>query len=147
MSTNLHVMGNRIRTARQFRKLTAEQLSEQLGIATESLRHIENGTRRPSYALLDNISDILDVSLDYLAGKTELPLERRVRRELENMGLTKAQEDACVEIALNAIPVKNESAKPCTCRFSVGAYLFLRTPHDSTGFALTSPYYVLIWYD
>ena len=81
MSTNLHVMGNRIRTARQFRKLTAEQLSEQLGIATESLRHIENGTRRPSYALLDNISDILDVSLDYLAGKTELPLERRVRRE------------------------------------------------------------------
>ena len=75
MSTNLHVMGNRIRTARQFRKLTAEQLSEQLGIATESLRHIENGTRRPSYALLDN------------------------------MGLTKAQEDACVEIALNAIPV------------------------------------------
>ena len=62
MSTNLHVMGNRIRTARQFRKLTAEQLSEQLGIATESLRHIENGTRRPSYALLDNISDILDVS-------------------------------------------------------------------------------------
>ena len=95
-------MGNRIRTARQFRKLTAEQLSEQLGIATESLRHIENGTRRPSYALLDNISDILDVSLDYLAGKTELPLERR---ELENMGLTKAQEDACVEIALNAIPV------------------------------------------
>ena len=103
MSTNLHVMGNRIRTARQFRKLTAEQLSEQLGM--ESLRHIENGTRRPSYALLDNISDILDVSLDYLAGKTELPLERRVRRELENMGLTKAQEDACVEIALNAIPV------------------------------------------
>lgn len=105
MSTNLHVMGNRIRTARQFRKLTAEQLSEQLGIAPEALRHIENGTRRPSYALLDNISDILDVSLDYLAGKTELPLERRVRRELENMGLTKAQEDACVEIALNAIPV------------------------------------------
>lgn len=41
MSTNLHVMGNRIRTARQFRKLTAEQLSEQLGIAPESLRHIE----------------------------------------------------------------------------------------------------------
>lgn len=104
MSTNLHVMGNRIRTARQFRKLTAEQLSEQLGIATESLRHIENGTRRPSYALLDNISDILDVSLDYLAGKTELPSSAEYA-ELENMGLTKAQEDACVEIALNAIPV------------------------------------------
>ena len=105
MSIDLHVMGNRIRTARQFRKLTAEQLSEQLGVAVESLRHIENGTRRPSFTLLDNISDILDVSLDYLAGKTELPLERRMRKELENLGLTKAQEDACVDIALSSVPV------------------------------------------
>lgn len=51
MSTNLHVMGNRIRTARQFRRLTGEQLAEKLGIAVDSLRHIENGVRRPSYSL------------------------------------------------------------------------------------------------
>ena len=94
MSTNLHVMGNRIRTARQFRRLTGEQLAEKLGIAVDSLRHIENGVRRPSYQLLDDISDILDVSLDYLAGKTEAPLERRIRKELEGAGLTKAQDAA-----------------------------------------------------
>ena len=105
MSTNLHVMGNRIRTARQFRRLTGEQLAEKLGIAVDSLRHIENGVRRPSYQLLDDISDILDVSLDYLAGKTEAPLERRIRKELEGAGLTKAQEDAVVEIALNSVTV------------------------------------------
>ena len=64
MSTNLRVMGNRIHTARQFRKMTGEQLAEKLGIAVTSLRHIENGVRRPSYQLLDDISDILDVSLD-----------------------------------------------------------------------------------
>ena len=99
MSTNLHVMGNRIRTARQFRRLTGEQLAEKLGIAVDS------GVRRPSYQLLDDISDILDVSLDYLAGKTEAPLERRIRKELEGAGLTKAQEDAVVEIALNSVTV------------------------------------------
>ena len=46
--------------------------------------------------------DDLSLSLIHIS---ELPLERRVRRELEKMGLTKAQEDACVEIAVNAIPV------------------------------------------
>ena len=105
MSTNLHVMGNRIRTARQFRRLTGEQLAEKLGISVTSLRHIENGIRRPSYQLLDEMSDILDVSMDYLAGKTEAPLERRIRKELEGSGLTQAQEDAVVEIALNYVPI------------------------------------------
>ena len=72
MSTNLHVMGNRIRTARQFRRLTGEQLAEKLGISVTSLRHIENGIRRPSYQLLDEMSDILDVSMDYLARRKHL---------------------------------------------------------------------------
>ena len=80
MSTRLQIMGSRIRTARQFRRLTGEQLAER-------------------------ISDILDVSLDYLAGKTDSPLEHRVRKELENSGLTKEQEDAIVELALNSIPI------------------------------------------
>ena len=91
MSTRLQIMGSRIRTARQFRRLTGEQL--------------ENGVRSPSFQLIERISDILDVSLDYLAGKTDSPLEHRVRKELENSGLTKEQEDAIVELALNSIPI------------------------------------------
>jgi transcriptional regulator, XRE family len=98
-------MGSRIRTARQFRRLTGEQLAEKIGIAVDSLRHIENGVRSPSFQLIERISDILDVSLDYLAGKTDSPLEHRVRKELENSGLTKEQEDAIVELALNSIPI------------------------------------------
>ena len=103
MSTRLQIMGSRIRTARQFRRLTGEQLAEK--IAVDSLRHIENGVRSPSFQLIERISDILDVSLDYLAGKTDSPLEHRVRKELENSGLTKEQEDAIVELALNSIPI------------------------------------------
>ena len=93
------------RTAWQFRRLTGEQLAEKIGIAVDSLRHIENGVRSPSFQLIERISDILDVSLDYLAGKTDSPLEHRVRKELENSGLTKEQEDAIVELALNSIPI------------------------------------------
>ena len=105
MSTRLQIMGSRIRTARQFRRLTGEQLAEKIGIAVDSLRHIENGVRSPSFQLIERISDILDVSLDYLAGKTDSPLEHRVRKELENSGLTKEQEDAIDELALNSITI------------------------------------------
>lgn len=63
MSTRLQIMGSRIRTARQFRRLTGEQLAEKIGIAVDSLRHIENGVRSPSFQLIERISDILDVSL------------------------------------------------------------------------------------
>ena len=105
MSTRLQMVGSRLRAARQFRRLTGEQLAEKIGIAVDSLRHIENGVRSPSFQLIERISDILDVSLDYLAGKTDSPLEHRVRKELENFGLTKEQEDAIVELALNSIPI------------------------------------------
>ena len=83
MSTRLQIMGSRIRTARQFRRLTGEQLAEKIGIAVDSLRHIENGVRSPSFQLIERISDILDVSLDYLAGKTDSPLEHRVGIKLD----------------------------------------------------------------
>ena len=76
MSTRLQIMGSRIRTARQFRRLTGEQLAEKIGIAVDSLRHIENGVRSPSFQLIERIS-----------------------------GLTKEQEDAIVELALNSIPI------------------------------------------
>lgn len=105
MSTRLQIMGSRIRTARLFRRLTGEQLAEKIGIAVDSLRHIENGVRSPSFQLIERISDTLDVSLDYLAGKTDSPLEHRVRKELESSGLTKEQENAIVELAINSIPI------------------------------------------
>jgi len=104
MSTRSQIIGSRIRSARQFRRLTGEQLAEKIGIAIDSLRHIENGVRPPSFKLIEQISDTLDVSLDYLAGKTDSPLERRVRKELESSGLTKEQEDAIIELAINSIP-------------------------------------------
>lgn len=124
MSTRLQIMGSRIRTARQFRRLTGEQLAEKIGIAVDSLRHIENGVRSPSFQLIERISDILDVSLDYLAGKTDSPLEHRVRKELENSGLTKEQEDAIVELALNSIPIIKNTFEQCTCRSGRCNFIF-----------------------
>lgn len=105
MSIDLKMMGQRIREARRVRQLTAEQLAEQIGIAVESLGHIECGNRRPSLTLLYAISVALDVSLDYLTGRSVSPESRIVRTEVESAGLTPRQEDALQKMVQGLLPV------------------------------------------
>lgn len=59
-------IGNRIRKVREKRFLTQEQLAEGCSLSTSHIGHIERGTRIPSLETLFNISEFLDVSLDYL---------------------------------------------------------------------------------
>ena len=59
-------MGARIRKARKTRNLTQEQLAEACDLSTAHIGHIERGTRALSIESLITISDVLDVSTDYL---------------------------------------------------------------------------------
>lgn len=70
MDIDYYEIGRRIRTARNHKRMTADQLSEKVGLASESLRHIENGSSNPSLHTLFRIAQILNVSLDYLTART-----------------------------------------------------------------------------
>lgn len=65
MDIDFILTGQRIREARRFRGWTADFLAEKVGLATESLRHIENASSKPSLQTLFKIATELDVSLDY----------------------------------------------------------------------------------
>lgn len=56
----------RLNKARKERKISAQQVAQQLNICLRSYRNYESGDREPSFAMLVQIADILDVSLDYL---------------------------------------------------------------------------------
>ena len=66
MDIDFTLTGQRIREARQCRGWTADVLAEKVGLATESLRHIENASSKPSLQTLFRIATELDVSLDYI---------------------------------------------------------------------------------
>lgn len=59
-------LGERIRKARKQKKLTQEQLAEACDLSTAHIGHIERGTRALSIESLITISEVLDVSTDYL---------------------------------------------------------------------------------
>lgn len=59
-------LGQRIRNAREVKKMTQEQLTDQCNCVYKHIGAIEKGQKRPSIELLMRISVVLDVSVDSL---------------------------------------------------------------------------------
>lgn len=59
-------LGQRIRKARKQQGLTQEELAEICDLSTAHIGHIERGTRALSIESLITISNVLNVSTDYL---------------------------------------------------------------------------------
>lgn len=60
----------RLRQVRLERKLTQEQLGKHIQVTKVSISCYENGSRTPDMETLQRIADVLDVSVDYLLGRT-----------------------------------------------------------------------------
>ncbi len=65
------MFGKRLRQLRMKRGFTQPQMADFLNVALRSYQCYEGGTRCPSYELLIQIGDILNVSIDYLLGRDD----------------------------------------------------------------------------
>jgi transcriptional regulator with XRE-family HTH domain len=74
-SSDLAILGQRIRHFRGERGLTLDQLGEAVGLAGSQLSLIENGKREPKLSVLDALSAALDVELSALLAR-EAPSPR-----------------------------------------------------------------------
>lgn len=57
----------------QFRGVTAYQVAKETGISQGLMNHYKNGVRLPTIQNLVKIADYLEVSVDYLLGRTNNP--------------------------------------------------------------------------
>lgn len=71
------MFNKRLREMRMNRKHTQQELADSLHMALRSYQHYEQGTREPSFDMLLRIADTLDVSLDYLFGRSDDPNSHR----------------------------------------------------------------------
>lgn len=65
------MFGKRLRAMRMLRHFTQQNMADSLDLALRSYQCYEQGERCPSFDLLVQIADILDVSIDYLLGRDE----------------------------------------------------------------------------
>lgn len=65
------MLSERLLELRKERRLTQQEISKSLKIARTTYSGYENGSREPDNVTLNKIADFLDVSVDYLLGRTD----------------------------------------------------------------------------
>ena len=63
--------GERLTKAREKRELTQADLAKKAGLQVAAIGHFERGRRKPSFANVRALAKALNVSSDYLLGRTE----------------------------------------------------------------------------
>ena len=68
---NMNKFVERVRELRLEKGLSRKELAEKLGTLQRNISYWELGQRECGFDMLIKISDVLDVSVDYLLGKTD----------------------------------------------------------------------------
>lgn len=88
MTANVHhwiqgldmaVFAERLRLLRQARNITQARLAELVGVSARVYNRWEKGGNIPHFETIVRLADILQVSLDELAGRTEPSAELKIR--------------------------------------------------------------------
>lgn len=67
------IFKDRLRAARDLRKLNQGELAAKAGMPPSSIAHFEAGSRKPSFDNLRRLATALMVTTDYLLGRVESP--------------------------------------------------------------------------
>ena len=92
---------NRLSDARCHAGLDQAELARRIGIPASSISHFEAGRRRPSLNSLCKIAEALDVSTDYLLGRTSDRAAHLDREHFLRLGdMDKNEREIMLEIAM-----------------------------------------------
>lgn len=69
---------NVLKMLREKRGYSQKQLAEVLHVSKNSVSHYELGISMPCIDIIINIADIFDVSIDYLLGRSDVNLSKRL---------------------------------------------------------------------
>ena len=69
--------GERLRQIRREKNLTQRQFADLIGTTERGVQHYESGDREPAFRVILSILDNIDVSADYLLGRTDVPTVNR----------------------------------------------------------------------
>lgn len=67
------VFRRRLKAARELRGLNQTDLARRSGLQQSAVSHYETGARRPSFTNLRKLAEAMEVTADYLIGRTDTP--------------------------------------------------------------------------
>lgn len=76
----------RITAIRKELKISQEKLGELVGVSQRTVAFWESGSRTPSFSTLQDMAARLDVSVDYLLGRTDIKTRTNKKQPAANNG-------------------------------------------------------------
>jgi transcriptional regulator with XRE-family HTH domain len=67
------IFTERLKTARDLRAISQTELATKAGLPPSSVSHFEAGARKPSFDNLKKLATALNVTTDYLLGRSDTP--------------------------------------------------------------------------
>lgn len=101
-------MGARIRRQREFLNLTREELAGDLGVSSKFVADIEYGEKGLSLKRLYTLTQILQVSADYILAGADCESEEQIKKEYAMEGILE--------------PLKNCSLQQLQCMEQITRY-------------------------
>ncbi|QDA74593.1 XRE family transcriptional regulator [Listeria seeligeri] len=81
------MISERIKTARKVRKLTQEDLAKRVNTSKATISNYENKYSSPSAEMIILLANALDVTTDYLLGKSDSMYPEQIKKLVENKEL------------------------------------------------------------
>jgi len=79
------LFGERLTLVRKKRKVSQDELAKRLGVHAPIIGRYERGEVKPSIEVAAKIADALGVSLDFLAGLSDLELEQGLIKQITEL--------------------------------------------------------------
>lgn len=79
MKTELKIFGTNLKSVRTNSGITQKEFAIFLGLTERSYQRYENRDNTPPYETLIKIADYINVSIDYLLGRTDDPTFKPVK--------------------------------------------------------------------
>lgn len=85
--------GIRLKKERENKKISQEDFAKKLGISRSSVGNYETNRNMPTTEILDKMADILDCSIDYLLGKSDIRNPKEIRLDTDKIQIGLSTKD------------------------------------------------------
>lgn len=103
--------GKRLLEARKRKGISQEELAKHLGTKGPAIGRYERDEMKPSIEVAAKMAELLDVSLDYLVGKTDVLLDNKIMNRIIEIQKLSAEEQKTVFSFLDAFLRDNKTRK------------------------------------
>ncbi len=90
----------RLKNARELKEMSQDDLAKKSKLQPSAISHFETGKRKPSFDNLKSLADALEITTDYLLGRTDsstgLAEPDQLHRHIQKM--TKSDKEFAIDI-------------------------------------------------